>query len=119
MTGYVTDIQRFSPEDGPGIKTRGGLKGSNMKCAWRHNPETVNINPRLVYYGDKFMREESPYFVVIFRKKDPPLLSEMAFGPGIRQVFRHNCQSGAICRKLLFTTKVLLLFRKCAICTKK
>lgn len=53
MTGYVTDIQRFSLKDGPGIRTTVFLQGCNMKCAWCHNPETISVHPRLLYHEDK------------------------------------------------------------------
>lgn len=36
----VTNIQRFSIEDGPGIRTTVFLAGCNMRCLWCHNPET-------------------------------------------------------------------------------
>lgn len=37
---FVTNIQRFSLDDGPGIRTTLFLSGCNMKCLWCHNPET-------------------------------------------------------------------------------
>jgi pyruvate formate lyase activating enzyme len=39
----VTNIQRFSINDGPGIRTTVFLKGCPLRCAWCHNVE--NINP--------------------------------------------------------------------------
>jgi pyruvate formate lyase activating enzyme len=46
-TGIVTDIQRFSVHDGPGIRTTVFLKGCQMHCAWCHNPETLRAKPEL------------------------------------------------------------------------
>ncbi len=40
-TAVVTDIQRFSVHDGPGIRATVFLKGCNLRCAWCHNPETI------------------------------------------------------------------------------
>ena len=37
----VSDIQRFSVHDGPGIRTTVFLKGCNLRCLWCHNPETL------------------------------------------------------------------------------
>ena len=47
MNGIVTDIQRFSVHDGPGIRTTVFLKGCNLRCAWCHNPETLRPGPQL------------------------------------------------------------------------
>ena len=41
MTGLVCDIQRFSVQDGPGIRTTVFLQGCTLSCAWCHNPETI------------------------------------------------------------------------------
>lgn len=40
---YVTNIQRFSVDDGPGIRTTVFLSGCNMKCRWCHNPENLEM----------------------------------------------------------------------------
>lgn len=42
IKGLIADIMRGSTNDGPGIRTTVFLKGCNMRCAWCHNPETVN-----------------------------------------------------------------------------
>ena len=51
--GIVTDIQRFSLNDGPGIRTTVFLKGCNLSCTWCHNPETLSMNPELLLYGEQ------------------------------------------------------------------
>jgi pyruvate formate lyase activating enzyme len=38
----VANIQRFSTNDGPGIRTLVILMGCNLKCLWCHNPETIS-----------------------------------------------------------------------------
>ena len=40
MTGVVTNIQRFSTHDGPGVRTTVFVKGCPLRCIWCHNPET-------------------------------------------------------------------------------
>ncbi|MDR0534482.1 MAG: glycyl-radical enzyme activating protein [Verrucomicrobiales bacterium] len=51
MTGIVTDIQRFSLHDGPGIRSTVFLKGCHLHCAWCHNPETIGLSPELLFYA--------------------------------------------------------------------
>lgn len=44
-TGIIFDIQRFSVNDGEGIRTTIFLKGCSLRCQWCHNPES--ISPRI------------------------------------------------------------------------
>ena len=53
MQGNVTDIQRFSLNDGDGIRTTVFLKGCNMLCSWCHNPETITFSNTLLHYQAK------------------------------------------------------------------
>jgi pyruvate formate lyase activating enzyme len=48
--GLVFNIQRFSTEDGPGIRTTTFLKGCPLRCAWCHNPEGLSPKPELIWY---------------------------------------------------------------------
>lgn len=48
--GLISDIQRFSLHDGPGIRTTVFLKGCNLRCSWCHNPETIHTRPELAFY---------------------------------------------------------------------
>lgn len=50
-TFLVTNIQRYSVNDGPGIRTTVFLKGCPLSCAWCHNPES--INPRQEFFFDE------------------------------------------------------------------
>jgi pyruvate formate lyase activating enzyme len=40
LTGKVYDIQAFSVQDGPGIRTTAFLKGCPLVCPWCHSPES-------------------------------------------------------------------------------
>jgi pyruvate formate lyase activating enzyme len=48
-TGLVSDFQRFSIHDGPGIRTVVFFKGCPLRCAWCQNPETVSGRPEIMF----------------------------------------------------------------------
>lgn len=47
--GLVFDIQRFSTNGGPGMRTVVFLKGCPLSCKWCQNPEGINPNPEVLY----------------------------------------------------------------------
>lgn len=49
----VFSIQRFSTEDGPGIRTTAFFKGCPMRCPWCHNPEGIVAKPQLVWFASR------------------------------------------------------------------
>jgi pyruvate formate lyase activating enzyme len=49
IKGIVFNIQRFSIQDGPGIRTTVFLKGCPLHCAWCSNPESQNFKPEIVH----------------------------------------------------------------------
>lgn len=55
----LTNIQRFSLQDGPGIRTTIFLKGCSIHCPWCSNPENINFNTE--NYFDEY-NEESGRF---------------------------------------------------------
>lgn len=48
----VSNIQRFSISDGPGVRTTVFLKGCPLACLWCHNPETQAAGPELMFYAE-------------------------------------------------------------------
>lgn len=44
------NIQRFSTEDGPGIRSTVFFKGCPLVCPWCHNPEGMRSKPEIVWY---------------------------------------------------------------------
>ncbi len=51
--GTITNIQRYSVHDGPGIRTIVFFKGCPLRCKWCQNPETNTVTPSLVFFKDK------------------------------------------------------------------
>ena len=49
-TALTFNLQHFSTEDGPGIRTTVFLKGCLLKCAWCHNPEGLSAHPDLMWH---------------------------------------------------------------------
>lgn len=45
--GWIFDIQRYSVNDGPGIRTTVFFKGCPLRCLWCDNPESQLMHPRL------------------------------------------------------------------------
>lgn len=50
-SAIITDIQRFSVHDGPGIRTIIFFKGCPLQCACCQNPETRKSEPQIAYYA--------------------------------------------------------------------
>ena len=49
-TALTFNLQQFSTEDGPGIRTTVFLKGCPLRCAWCHNPEGASPHLDLMWY---------------------------------------------------------------------
>lgn len=49
QTGIIFDIKHFAVHDGPGIRTTVFLKGCPLHCLWCHNPESLSLNPQLLF----------------------------------------------------------------------
>lgn len=46
MTGTIFNIQKFSVNDGPGIRTVVFFKGCPLRCKWCANPESQSSHPQ-------------------------------------------------------------------------
>jgi len=47
----VFNIQRYSIDDGPGIRTTVFFKGCPLSCVWCSNPESQDLEPQLMHRG--------------------------------------------------------------------
>ena len=52
-TGRVSNIQKFSLHDGPGIRDLIFFKGCPLHCLWCANPETQNYRPELSFIENR------------------------------------------------------------------
>ncbi len=50
----ITNIQRFSLHDGPGIRTTVFCKGCSLRCPWCANPENLEAQP------EKYVKDGKP-----------------------------------------------------------
>jgi pyruvate formate lyase activating enzyme len=51
-TGLIFNLQRYSLQDGPGVRTTVFMKGCPLSCTWCHNPESQAA-------GAAFLRQEN------------------------------------------------------------
>jgi pyruvate formate lyase activating enzyme len=54
--GLIFNIQRFSIQDGPGIRTTVFLKGCPLSCKWCSNPESQKVYPEIMVEDVKCIR---------------------------------------------------------------
>jgi pyruvate formate lyase activating enzyme len=52
LKGLIFDIQHFSIQDGPGIRTTVFFKGCPLHCLWCHNPESISFHPEIAFYKE-------------------------------------------------------------------
>ncbi len=56
QSGMVSNIQRYSTQDGPGIRTTVFLKGCPLDCWWCHNPEGRSGLPQVIVQETRCVR---------------------------------------------------------------
>ena len=52
-SGTIFNIQKFSVNDGPGIRTTVFMKGCPLDCIWCHNPESKSAKCEIFYDSSK------------------------------------------------------------------
>lgn len=101
MKGIVTNVQRFSIHDGPGIRTTVFLKGCNLRCFWCHNPETLAPRPELQLFLDRCIG------CGVCFKRCPYQCHEMVDG---KRVFhREKCDGCGLCAQTCYAEALVLV----------
>jgi pyruvate formate lyase activating enzyme len=54
-SGLVFNVQRFSLQDGPGVRSTVFMKGCPLACAWCHNPESQSAETQIIRMRQRCM----------------------------------------------------------------
>lgn len=104
--GIIFNIQHFSVNDGPGIRTTVFLKGCPLACGWCHNPEGISKDIQKLN-GEIFGQKVTPEEVFEEIKKDVVFFDESGGGvtfsggeplaqPGFLSEVIHLCNQNGI-----------------------
>ena len=55
-TALIGNIQKFSTQDGPGIRSTVFLKGCPLHCVWCHNPEMIRPENQMIISPSRCIR---------------------------------------------------------------
>lgn len=55
-TALIGNIQKFSTQDGPGIRSTVFLKGCPLRCVWCHNPEMIRPENQMIISPSRCIR---------------------------------------------------------------
>ncbi|HEX2867804.1 MAG TPA: glycyl-radical enzyme activating protein [Ignavibacteriales bacterium] len=88
----IFDIQRFSLNDGPGIRTTVFLKGCPLDCLWCHNPESKSFFPEVSFTGElcEECRKEANDFIRKSEISAESLIEGFPFCPSCRENIDHS-----------------------------
>ena len=94
----IFQIQKFSTEDGPGIRTTVFFKQCPLKCVWCHNPESIPKESQLEWFkhkciGCKTCIETCPQDALSFSEEGLIINREKCIGCGD---CAEECPSGAL-----------------------
>ena len=87
----VTEIERFSVHDGPGIRTTVFLKGCMLNCAWCHNPESQSKNKQILFYRDNVKNlPKTLKQSIIYKYEKGKIMENTEFRIPVQRISIHN-----------------------------
>lgn len=92
LKGLVFNIQRFSIQDGPGIRTTVFMKGCPLTCPWCSNPEGISLVPEIMTSDRKC--------IVCKKCVEVCPLNAISYVDGVRQINWNLCTNCLECAKV-------------------
>lgn len=101
--GVIFDIQRFSVNDGPGIRTIVFIKGCPLKCKWCSNPESQKKEVQIMFNSSNCTKcgkcaDICPNGAISFNKKE--------------RIDREKCTSCGLCAENCYSNAILKTGKK-------
>jgi pyruvate formate lyase activating enzyme len=109
-TGWITQIQKYALEDGPGIRSTVFLKGCPLSCAWCHNPENLRPQPEIIVLETRCIR--CGECLTVCRQNR---LTDVAFSKGQDLRAPIDCQHCGACVEACPTGARTMLGRECSV----
>lgn len=104
VIGITFNVQRFSTEDGPGIRTTVFLKGCHLRCAWCHNPEGISPRPELVWYATRCIGVRDCL--------NACPVNALGLTPGGMHIDREHCDACGVCAEACPAAALEIIGRK-------
>lgn len=78
--GIIFNVQKFSINDGPGIRTLVFFKGCPLRCLWCSNPESQSGKPETDREGTLYGKSETVESLMHIIEQDEPFYAESGGG---------------------------------------